>query len=151
MQGFVLKDSTTESHLLRKLTEAHLYHLDRVTSTLTFSSCQVWSLLVMQSCSSALWILILLISTFTAALNTTVQIKPGEPLLLDLDVAEEVEVIYNSTASDGAAHAIMAKRNTEEKRDTGDQTEGDRGAAGPAWSFTLMMAALVAVIEGSVV
>ncbi|KAL6466196.1 hypothetical protein MHYP_G00263290 [Metynnis hypsauchen] len=36
------------------------------TWTLTFTSCQLWSLSVMQSCSSALCILILLISTFTA-------------------------------------------------------------------------------------
>ncbi|KAL7836123.1 hypothetical protein AOLI_G00274070 [Acnodon oligacanthus] len=107
---------------------------------------------VMQSCSSALCILILLISTFTTtALNTTVQLKPGQPLLLELGVSEEVEVIYNSTASDGVAHAIMAKRNPEEKRDLEDDSELDRGAAGPAWCFTLMMAALVAAIEGPVV
>ncbi|XP_036419840.1 uncharacterized protein LOC118803460 [Colossoma macropomum] len=33
------------------------------------------------------------------SLNTTVQIKPGEHLVLDLDVSEEVELLYNSTGS----------------------------------------------------
>ncbi|XP_036454050.1 uncharacterized protein LOC118826996 isoform X4 [Colossoma macropomum] len=105
----------------------------------------------MQSCSSALCILILLISTFTTALNTAVQIKPGEPLLLDLDVSEEIQVIYNSTGSEGGAHAIMAKRDTAGNTDLDNLAEGGRGAAGPEWSFALMMAALVAVIVVSVV
>ncbi|XP_036420396.1 uncharacterized protein LOC118803953 [Colossoma macropomum] len=34
-------------------------------------------------------------------LNTTVQIKPGESLVLKLDISDPVEVIYNSTGSAG--------------------------------------------------
>ena len=34
-------------------------------------------------------------------MNTTVQIKPGEPLVLKLDISDPVKVIYNSTGTAG--------------------------------------------------
>ena len=38
---------------------------------------------------------------FSSALNTAVQIKPGDSLVLKLDVSDPVEVIYNSTGAAG--------------------------------------------------
>ncbi|XP_036454151.1 uncharacterized protein LOC118827044 [Colossoma macropomum] len=40
-------------------------------------------------------------------LNTTVQIKPGGSLVLDLDIPEEMEVLYSSTGSGGPSSGQM--------------------------------------------
>ena len=44
---------------------------------------------------------------FSSALRSSVQMKPGETLVLDLDVSDPVEVIYNSTgAANGSSGQI---------------------------------------------
>ncbi|XP_036454168.1 uncharacterized protein LOC118827061 [Colossoma macropomum] len=82
-------------------------------------------------------------------LNTTVQIEPGESLVLKLDISDPVAVIYNSTVAAGPSSGQICKV------DGGDQSvlDTDEGAAVPEWVIVLsvMGAALVAVIMVSVV
>ncbi|KAL7839035.1 hypothetical protein SRHO_G00256930 [Serrasalmus rhombeus] len=122
------------------------------------------------------------------SLNTTVQIEPGESLVLELDISDPVEVLYNSTdaagpsslqictvnghsaqckeeykervsaalelrgltPSDSGVYTVMDER-TDEVIHTytvtvgsaGDHPDLHKGAAVPAWSFTLITVLLV--------